>query len=519
MTDYIQKYRSLLICFALSAAIVIVYWHVFNNSFIDFDDPLYVTKNASVQSGLTWQSIKWAFTTNQAYNWHPLTWLSHIIDCRLFGLEPAGHHFTSVLLHITNTMLLFLVLMLSTGSFWPAFFVAGLFALHPLHVESVAWISERKDVLSTFFWLLTMLFYIRYVHRPRLTAYLPVMLAFALGLMAKQMLVTLPFVLLLMDYWPLQRFPVTGKKQKRLNEQSAEATFSKCFAEKIPLLFLSLAASIIVYKIQDKVALVKSVSAIPFVYRIGNAIVAYVKYIIKMFYPIHLGVLYPHPGRNLPIWQAFAAACVLIFITGFVIRYARSRRWLPVGWFWFLGSLVPVIGLVQVGLQSMADRYTYIPLIGLFIIIAWGVAEIVTRYKHTKKAVVIVCLAALSGLSVLTYLQVGYWNNSMTLYAHTVKVTKNNDIMCYNLGQLYLREGNIEQAIKYFSDAVLIKPDQPTIHKNLGNLLMKQGRNNEAIEEFREVLKYSPNDKSVRQQLNTLLSIQRNAPLSNKHDN
>jgi protein O-mannosyl-transferase len=506
MPDNIKRYRSLLVCVAMTIAVVIVYWQVFNNGFIDFDDPLYVTGNTSIQSGLTWQSIKWAFTTNNAYNWHPLTWLSHTIDCSIFGLDPAGHHFTSLLLHIANTILLFFVLMLSTGNFWPAVFAASLFALHPLHVESVAWASERKDVLSTFFWLLTMLFYIRYARKPRLKAYLPVMFVFALGLMAKQMLVTLPIVLLLLDYWPLQRFPVNINKQKRRNNQLTVSSFGRCFAEKIPLLFLSLAASIIVYQIQDKVALVKSSSAIPFVYRLGNAIVTYAEYIIKMFYPPHLGVLYPHPGRNLSIWQVLVAGFALLLISGLIIRFSRSRRWLLVGWFWYLGSLVPVIGLVQVGLQAMADRYTYIPLIGLFIIISWGAAEIITRWKQTQNAVVIVCLTILFALSFLTYTQAGYWHDSITLFEHTVKVTRNNDIMCYNLGQLYLEKDDIEQAIEYFHKAVDIKPDQPTIHKNLGILLMRQGKNNEAIEEFRQALKYSPNDKSVQQQLNALIS-------------
>ena len=515
MPDPTNRYRTLFICLALTVVILIAYWQVHSHSFIDFDDPLYVTENPNVRAGLTWQGMKWAFAASHAYNWHPLTWMSHMLDCQLFGLDPAGHHLTNVLLHIANSVLLLLVLTVATGRFWQGAFVAGLFALHPLHVESVAWVSERKDVLSTFFWLLTMWFYIRYARRPRPGAYLPVMLVFALGLMAKQMLVTLPFVLLLMDYWPLQRFPVPPKSRQRQQNGFRSASFGHCCLEKIPLLCLSLIASIIVYLIQNKVALVKSAAVIPLGYRLGNALVAYAEYIFKMFYPVRLGVLYPHPERNLPLWQVLIAACVLLCVSAGVVRLARTRRWLLVGWLWYLGTLVPVIGLVQVGLQAMADRYTYVPLIGLFIIVAWGAAELLSRWKHARIAAMAGSLAVLSVLTVLTYLQVRYWQNSITLYEHTVAVTRNNDVMHYNLGQLLLQGGKIEPAIEHFRQAVIIRPDQPTVHQNLGVLLMRQGKNDEAIEQFRQVLKYRPDDKAAQQQLRILLSEQQKAQPSN----
>jgi protein O-mannosyl-transferase len=506
MSKPANKCWTLLVCFLLAVAIVAAYGQVRSHSFIDFDDPLYVTRNPSVQSGLTWQGIKWAFTTNQAYNWHPLTWMSHMLDCELFGLNPAGHHATSVLLHAINSVLLLLVLAAATDCFWASAFVAGLFALHPLHVESVAWASERKDVLSTLFWLLTMAFYVRYARRPRFATYVPVALAMALGLMAKQMLVTLPLALLLMDYWPLQRFPV-GDKKHRQQGRFAGASFGDCCLEKIPLLGLSLAGSLVVYLVQDQAALVRA--SIPLGYRLGNALVAYAEYILKMCYPLGLGILYPHPERHLPLWQALVATCVLMCLSVAVIRLARSRRWLLVGWLWYLGTLIPVIGLIQVGLQAMADRYTYIPLIGPFIVIAWGSAELLSNRKHARAMAVAGSSIVLLVLAALTYRQVGYWQNSITLFEHTVAVTRNNDLLHYNLGQLLADEGKIEPAIEHFRQAVLIKPDQPTIHGKLGVLLMKQGRNNEAIEEFRQTLRYRRDDKDAQKQLSILLSRQK----------
>jgi hypothetical protein len=519
MPDYKNKSRMLFISLALVLVTVITYWQIYRCGFIDFDDPLYVTENKIVQDGLTWQGIKWAFTTSHAYNWHPLTWLSHMLDCQLFGLNPAGHHLTNVLLHIANTILLFIVLATATGQFWQAAFVAGLFALHPLHVESVAWISERKDVLSTFFWLLTIGFYIRYAHKPRLIAYLPVIFAFALGLMAKQMLVTLPFVLLLMDYWPLQRFPEYRQSRRQRQKQLSYAPLFHCCMEKTPLLCLSIRASIIVYRIQDKVALVKSASSIPLSYRIGNALASYAEYILKMLYPIHLGILYPHPERNLPIGQVIIAACILLSLSVIIIYLSHTRRWLLVGWLWYLGTLVPVIGIAQVGLQAMADRYTYIPLVGIFIIVVYGAAELLSKLKCAKIAAIAGSAIVLSALSLCTHSQLRYWQNSIMLYEHTVAVTKNNDIMHYNLGRLLLDDGKIEQAIEHFRQSVTIKPDQPKIHKNLGILLMQQGRNNEAIEEFRRVLKYQPDDKTAQQQLQILLSEREKTPASNNNTN
>jgi len=500
------KYWAVCIYLALALTTLAVYWQVHTHDFIAFDDDLYVTANDNVQAGLTWQGVKWAFTTTHAYNWHPLTSISHMLDCRLFGLNPAGHHFTNVLFHIANTLLLFLVLNRMTGCLWRSAFVAALFALHPLHAESVAWVSERKDVLSTFFWILTMWLYIRYAERPRFIAYLPIMLALALGLMAKQMLVTLPFVLLLLDYWPLQRFTLPSQNPTHQKSTFATASFSRCFLEKLPLLALSALASITVLLVQSKVALVKSTAQIPLAYRFGNSLVAYAKYITKMFWPTHLGILYPHPATDLPLWQVFAAGLLLLSITIVVIRSFRTRRWLAVGWLWYLGTLVPVIGLVQVGLQQMADRYTYVPLIGLFIIIAWGPAELMGKRKYRNTLLAAAAVIILSALTILTWLQLPRWKNSIALYKHTVAVTANNDILHYNLGVLLARQGNIDEAIKHWSEALKIKPDQPTIHKNLAVLLTRQGDIDQAIEHYRHALKLRPKDKAAHNGLKNLLA-------------
>jgi tetratricopeptide (TPR) repeat protein len=501
-----NKHWSLLICLALALATLAVFAQVRNLDFIDFDDDLYVTENSHVQAGLTWQGIKWAFTTTHAYNWHPLVWISHMLDCQLYGLKPAGHHFTNLVFHISNTLLLFLVFRNMTGRLWPSAFVAALFALHPLHVESVAWVSERKDVLSTFFWLLTMWFYIRYARRPRFAAYLPVMLALALGLTAKQMLVTLPFVLLLLDYWPLKRFPQTQQKRRRQKGISGTASFSHCFVEKIPLLVLCAVAGLIVLLIQSDVALVKTAALIPLKYRLGNALVAYAKYITKMFWPANLGILYVHLGADLPLWQVLAAACSLLVVSMAVVRARQSHKYLIVGWLWFIGTLVPVIGLIQVGLQAMADRYTYVPLTGLFIIIAWGAAELLAKRRRPTVALAAVAAVVLSTLATLTWLQVTHWQNSITLFEHTVAVTANNDILHYNLGTLFLEKGETDEAIKHWTEAVSIKPDQPTIHMNLAMLLARQGKIDKAIQHCRQALRYRPNDRVAHDALKKLLA-------------
>jgi hypothetical protein len=376
----------ILVYTGLVLATIIAYQPVCNNRFVNYDDDKYVTNNANIKNGLTSQSLLWAFTSQDASNWHPLTWISHILDFQLFGLSPLGHHLISVLLHIINILLLFYILQKITGAVWPSAFVACLFAVHPLHVESVAWIAERKDVLSTLFGLLTLVTYVHYVKQPSITRYTLTVVLFAFGLMAKPMLITLPFVLLLLDYWPLKR-PIYSK-----------FSILNLLLEKVPLFILAAMSSVITYTVQKSGRSVTGTDILPLGVRISNAMVSYISYIGKMIYPSALAVLYPHPQQGLPAWKVIAAAVLLVTITTGAIISARWRRYLPMGWFWYLGTLAPVIGIVQVGHQAMADRYTYLPSVGIFIMVAWSAVELLGK-KRIGRIILTISSAALPCLN------------------------------------------------------------------------------------------------------------------------
>ncbi len=511
-----DKQKTIVVALVLAVVTAGVYQRACNNDFINFDDDLYVTENSNVQAGLSWEGIKWAFTTTQAYNWHPLTWLSHMVDCQLYGLNPAGHHFTNMLFHTANSVLLFLVFKLMTGCLWRSALVAGFFAFHPLHVESVVWVSERKDVLSTFFWILTMWFYGRYALRPSFGRYFPAVLSLTLGLMAKQMLVTLPLILLVLDYWPLERFTLDAGRQNKGKNRFRTSSLRHCLVEKLPLLALSVIASLVVFLVQLKATLVKSPVAIPVIYRLGNAVVAYAGYIAKMFLPVGLGVLYPHPGVSLRLLVVAVSGLLLLCISIVIITAGRRRRWLVAGWLWYLGTLVPVIGLVQVGLQAMADRYTYVPLTGLSIIIVWGAGELVGKLRYRKIVAAAAVGMVLTAWGVLTWVQLGHWKNSIVLFEHTVAVTRNNDILHYNLGVLFLEQNNTEQAIKHWREAIKIKAGQPTIHKNLAILLARQGQLEAAIEHYRQALRYRPADAAAQKGLKNLLERRKKVDTSHR---
>lgn len=375
--DLYLETRTFVVIMFLVVSAAGAYWGVKDNEFVNYDDDEYVTQNSHVQAGLTSEGIVWAFTTTHAANWHPLTWLSHMFDYQLFGPNPQGHHLTSLLLHILNSILLFLVLRRMTDALWQSAFVAVLFALHPLHVESVAWVAERKDILSTFFWILTMWAYVRYVERPGSTRYLMVALPLALGLMAKPMLVTLPFVLLLLDIWPLGRIDLSeygdASRDKRDKRPRTGIVLMRLAKEKIPLFALVAASCLVTFAAQRSGGAVQPMESLPFMDRVVNAIVSYFLYIEKMVWPTDMAFFYPYPVHTLPLWQPLGAGLLLLVITVLVIRTARRKPFLLVGWFWYLGTLIPVIGLVQVGGQAMADRYTYVPYIGLFMVVAWGV--------------------------------------------------------------------------------------------------------------------------------------------------
>ncbi len=477
---------KLVICLLLIVATIAVFWQVYNHDFVNYDDNLYVTENRHVQAGLTWEGIIWAFTTTHASNWHPLTWLSHMLDCQLFGLNAGGHHLTNLLFHIANTLLLFLVFNRMTGAIWRSAFVAALFALHPLHVESVAWVAERKDVLSTFFWMLTMWAYARYAERPGIKIYLLVFLFFALGLMAKPMLVTLPFVLLLMDYWPLGRLQL-GQSIKESTLKIQALPILRLVWEKVPLFVLTAVSSVVTYCAQQAGGSVESL--LPFQMRVGNALAAYINYIGKTIWPLHLAVFYPHV-RVVPIWLA---GLLLMCISFFVIRVGRRSPYLSVGWLWYLGTLVPVIGLVQVGGQAMADRYTYVPIIGLFTIIVWGVAELVAKWRCQKFVLSISVGVVLLGLAMGTWLQLTHWHNSVTLFKHTLDVTPNNYLAHNNLGVALSEQGRIEEAMKQYRKVVEINPNYAMAYYNLGLALGQQGRFEETIGYFVKALQIKPN--------------------------
>jgi Flp pilus assembly protein TadD len=492
-----NKQYALLICAGLALAIIIAYGQVRHSDFVNYDDDMYVTENPHVENGITVESISWAFTTGHAYNWHPLTWLSHMLDCQLFGTEPGWHHLTNLLLHIINTLLLFGVLRRMTGALWASGFVAAAFALHPLHVESVAWISERKDVLSTLFWLLTMTSYLWYVRRPSLSRYLLMLLCFALGLMAKPMLVTLPFVLLLLDYWPIGRFQPeqTTKDAEPHRNQSANTgsqwrAFRRLIWEKIPLLALAVVSSIVTFIVQRSGGALVQTGTLSLDVRIANSLVSYLRYIKKMIYPSQLAVFYPY--HSLSLLLAIACLVILVVVTVAVIYVGRRRRYLPVGWFWYVGTMVPVIGLVQVGSQSIADRYTYVPLIGLFIMIAWGASELSARWRYQKIVLAICSATVLTILLISTRMQVSHWQSSFTLFEHTLAVTEGNSITHNHYGAFLLEQGRFGQALAQFNEALRISPGFHEARKNKGSALLDMGKFDEAIATFNELLRAAP---------------------------
>ncbi len=510
-----DKYWALFIYLALALTTLAVFRQVRSYDFTNYDDPSYVSKNPQVQAGLTRDTITWAFTTGHKSIWHPLTWLSHMLDCQLFGLRAGAHHLTNLLLHIANTLLLFAVLKRMTGALWRSAFVAAVFALHPLHVESVAWVAERKDVLSTLFGMLTMAAYLRYVKHPGKVKYLLTLLVFALGLMAKSMLVTLPFVLLLLDYWPLGRFQLgkavtnaNRRKRKSINTRSQwQLSYSPVW-EKVPFFVLSAISSVVTFLAQQSGGALKSIEAFPLIVRIANALISYAKYIGKMIWPSRLAVFYPHPGDRLPMWQAVVAALLLLAISIWVIRSAPKRKYPLVGWLWYLGTLVPVIGLVQTGGQAMADRYAYVPLTGLFIIIAWGLSDLLARWRYQKIVLGASAMIVLLALSICTRLQLRHWRNSITLFEHAIEVTNDNHVAHCNLGAAIFEQGRLDEAISHYRQALHIKPHYVGAHYNLGTALQSQGRLDEAISHFHKALRVNPDYAEAHNNLGISLRAQ-----------
>ncbi len=490
-----QKTNGTLKTWGISLLLALVtlaaYWGVFSSGFVDMDDPYYVVQNQQVQSGLSWDGLSWAFTSRDCDNWHPVTWVSLMLDCSLYGSGPAGFHTTNLALHILNTILLFLLLQLMTRARWRSAFVAALFALHPLHVESVAWIAERKDVLSTLFGLLTLRAYLWYAKTPETKRYWPVLLFFALGLMAKPMLVTLPLLLLLLDFWPLKRMPPAVKFFGRVieitsREDSAiyrRTSPDRLVLEKIPLFALAAISSALTIWAQQKAIQV----AIHLEFRLLNAALSYLRYMVKMIWPGRLYVNYPYP-QGWPIWYPIIAAVIVGYVSFLAVRQSRKRPYVFVGWFWFLIALLPVIGLVQVGIQSMADRYTYIPLVGLFIAITWLVCDLVEQWRFPKIMLRVLAVAAVVGCMFLTIVQVGYWKNSFTLFHHALRLNPSNYFVEVNLAMSYSAKKEYEPALEHLVQASKINPYSGKIYNKIGWVQFKLGKYQDAVESYKTAL-------------------------------
>jgi tetratricopeptide (TPR) repeat protein len=481
--------RILLVCLLLVGIILAVYWNLSRYEFINYDDNIYLSENQQIQSGLTKESLAWSFNLqeNKKFYWHPLTWISHMLDVELYGMDPGRHHLTNVIIHVFNTLLLFLILNRMTGALWRCAFVAALFALHPINVESVAWIAERKNVLSTFFGLLALWIYAGYARRPGLFRYLGVALFFVLSLLAKPMLVTLPFVLLLLDYWPLKRIEFQQLMGGGLDRAG------RLIVEKVPLFILSVLSVYLSMASTRGIGNVISLQAVPLMLRIENTLVSYIKYIGKLIWPSDLAIFYPYP-EIIPLWQLMGALAVLCAISIVAIRSLRNHPYIAVGWLLFLGTLVPVIGLVQVGRwQEMADRFAYVPLIGLFVIIAWGIPHLVNRWQYKRIGLTIGACVLLLVLAVTTRSQVRHWEDSVTIFQQAVKATGGSWIAHNNLANGLMNRNKNNEAIRHFRLALQGNPPEPAgVYFNLAVALTNQGRNPEAIECYAEVLKLAP---------------------------
>jgi len=519
---------DIFVIIALALVIAALYGQVIGHQFIGYDDPEYVTDNPIVQKGLSWEGFLWAFTTFTLANWHPLTWLSHMLDVQLFGMNPGGHHLVSVLFHVLNTILVFWILRQTTGALWRSAVVAALFALHPLHVESVAWVSERKDVLSTFFWLLALWAYARYAKKPSMPGYLPVLSFFVLGLLAKPMLITLPLVLLLLDYWPLGRLkrepampaaaPVTPpatrerriKKQERQRKEPLTTPSSRgsvawslvlpLVYEKIPLLVLSVASSLITLYAQQKGGAVVPLSHYSLLDRVANAIVSYAAYLWKMFWPSGLIFFYPMRVHS-PALVLLASALLLVGATFLSLRWAARRPYLAVGWFWYVITLLPVIGIVKVGGAAMADRYTYVALLGPFIALAWGTFDLAQALRVPRAALATASALVVGACMLLTYNQVTTWRDGFTLFRHALSVGPRNYVAQTLLASEYFRQEKFEEAMVHFKAALDLDPRGEKALTNMGIIYYHTRKYVEAIETFDQVLSMYPNSPAVHEWL------------------
>ncbi|MEI6127336.1 MAG: tetratricopeptide repeat protein, partial [Pseudomonadota bacterium] len=512
--SFAARYGAALVALALTAAIAFAYAQVRDFDFVNYDDPKYVYENKQVLKGLTVESVTWACTAFHEATWQPMVWLSYMLGQELHGMDPGWYHLTNVFLHMANTLLLFFLLKSMTGAFWQSSLVAALFALHPIHVESVAWITERKDVLSTFFFMLALFSYARYVKIASLRLYALTLLFFILGLMAKPMLVTLPFVLLLLDWWPLKRF--TMQKHSAIADQHSAFeqfqtlkpktnNYKALLLEKIPFFVLTGASCLLTFFVQQKGGAIAPADEYSAGVRIANALVSYMLYIKKLLLPIDLAVLYPHPGE-FSFWKPAAAAVLLILITSLAADAVKKRPWLLMGWLWFLGTLVPVIGIIQIGAHALADRFAYIPFIGLYIILAWGILDMVSRRPFYKKIFIGLAASGLVGIMLLTRTTAGYWKNSFTLFEHALKVNPENFIAHNCLGCALNDQGRIDEALQHYAESLRIEPRYAEAHANMGVVLVKKGMLDKAIRHYTVALELDPEKLNPRNNLGAALS-------------
>jgi protein O-mannosyl-transferase len=490
-----NKFSERWLVAGICAGLVALVWFVFGQSvhfpFVNYDDPTYTYESPQVIAGLSWHGVVWAFTHAHGGNWHPLTTISHMFDCGVFGLRPGAHHFGNVLLHTSTTIALFLVLRRLTGALWRSAFVAAIFAIHPLRVESVVWIAERKDVLSGFFFMLTLAAYLHYARKPSIWRYLTMSILFTCGLMSKPMLVSLPLVLLLLDYWPLNR----GQRSEVRGQRKAEIWW-KLVAEKFPLFLLSIASAVATLIAQKRA--IGSFEHLPLTSRVSQALLSYLTYIRQMFWPAKLAVFYPHSENGSALWQVLLAGAALVAITILTFLLRKKRPYLVVGWLWYVCMLIPVIGIVQVGLQGHADRYTYLPQIGLYLGATWWISELLSRWRYGPAALTTAAIVIIGSLTGVSRVQASYWKDSERLWQQTIAHTSNNHLAHAHLADLLLRQGRINDAISHCQEAVRIQPNDTDAQNNLGLAFLQLGDEADALIHFEQSLGSNPNNLNAR---------------------
>ena len=506
-----QKHIVFVVSAALVIATLVAYEPIRHNGFVSYDDKGYIVYNQVVKSGIKWESLGQAFTKPHLYMWHPLTTISHMLDYELFGLNPTGHHLVSVTIHIVNVLLVFGIFRSFGGPIWLSAFIAGVFALHPIQVESVAWASERKTVLSGLFWLLTVAAYIHYARGPRLSRYLLVLAIFGFCIMTKPVVVTLPLALLLLDYWPLERIGErrTEDRRRKTEEERQKASLKWLIIEKIPLLAMSAFLCVMTIIMQASGGIVPTLERLPLEYRVANMFLSYIKYIIKMIWPIGLAICYPHPRAILSVVNVVICVILFILLTAICIYAGRRRKYVAVGWLWYLGTLVPVIGFVQSGAQGMANRYMYIPMLGLLMIIGWTAKDFIAGRPRAKTAAAAMGVLVLLSLLILTRMQVRYWENSLTLFGHDIEVTKDNILAENGYGCALSELGLVDEAQKHLQNAVRLSPAYSEARNNLASVYLKKGMLNEAIACFNEIISRNEATADIYYNLAAALEMQK----------